>query len=424
MTVDEETRALVFSPDFQRLRYVRLCNINSLYLTGASEPKRFEHCLGVYHLADLWARSRRLAYRETRIIRAAALLHDMFTGPFGHSFQYVLEDNTFEQQFEHANPSTGIKSGFHQNTRAGAHFAGRPFVVPKLLGDIADEVYDAVRGDGPIGAIISGTLDLDNLDNVVRLAFHMGLCSDNDRTLPLRLAPMLEPRAGGLSAPTAAEPLIESWFDLRRRSYEFLLLDRGEFSAKAMLTLAVETAASAHLLGVDDWKLTDDALLDALETRSVGEHQLIGQIVKRLRLGDLFDCIDVWTTPETTAYSRLADAACKRELERQIEDECLASGGPRMKVCLHYILDQKKTCRSITFHDNDAGGVKTVGYNSDQLLVGAFAIGARAARLSITDRRLASSAARAVLARVGLATLKAAPEPLAVIEQTSDLLIA
>ena len=239
-------------------------------------------------------------------MRAAALLHDIQTGPFGHSFQYVMEDNPFEQRFEHANLSAAVSTRFLQLTEASAHFAGRRFIVHSLLGDIATEVFAAIEGTGHFGPIISGTLDLDNLDNVVRLAFHMGLCSEEDRALPKTLVGLLNVVDDGLAAPGKARALFERWFDLRRRLYEYLLLDRGEFAAKAMLTLAVEMAAEAQLLGPDDWRLTDDGLLEALHDRSVGEHQTVSQLVKRLRVGDLFDCIGVWQTPIIDGYVNLS----------------------------------------------------------------------------------------------------------------------
>jgi HD superfamily phosphohydrolase len=411
----------VFSPEFQRLRYVRLCNINSLYLTGASEPKRFEHCLGVYHLSNLWIKTRHISARQVFIVRAAALLHDLFTGPFGHSFQYVMEDNPFEQQFEHANLSVGIRNRYLQGTHAGAQFAGRPFSTDDLLGDTAEEVYSAIRGEGLFGPIISGTLDLDNLDNVVRLAFHMGLCSDRDRAIPLLLAPLLEPRDGYLGARTGAGPLIERWFDIRRRSYEYLLLDRGEFAAKAMLTFAIERAADARLLGPDDWRLTDENLLSQLEQRSIGDHQIIGNTVKRLRLGDLFDCIGVWRTEDITPYPRLSESEAKRELERQIEQEVASIGAQRSRICLHYILDKKKTCRSISYRNLDLGNDVTIGYNSCVLLVGAFVINARTTELTAQERERLSGIIKGVLGRAGLAGLSPAAEPLAPIDSSPTL---
>ena len=419
--MDDRCRTLAFSPEFQRLRYVRLCNINSLYLTGASEPKRFEHCIGTYHLADLWTRGRSLVPRDVDVVRASALLHDMLTGPFGHSFQYVMEDNPFQQRFEHANVASGVRGRFLQLARAGAQFAGRRFLVADTLGEIADDVFAAIMGDGRFGPIISGTLDLDNLDNVVRLAFHMGLCGEGDRRLPIELAPLLEPDRCGLAAPARAAPLFERWFQIRQLLYEYLLLDRGEFAAKAMLTLAVELAGENGMLGPDDWRHTDESLLDALQARSVGEHQIIGQIIKRLRIGDLFECIDVWRTPDTDRYDELSTSASKRVAEKTIEVELSRSGGPRVRVCLHYILDKRKTCRSITFRESETGNERKVGRDSSSLLVGAFVTNARATSLSSNEAARVSAAVRRGLEAAGLTIAGVAAEPLGEADQAEGL---
>ena len=48
---------LLHAPEIQRLRNIRMCNINSLLVTGASEISRFEHCLGVVRLAKEWSNS-------------------------------------------------------------------------------------------------------------------------------------------------------------------------------------------------------------------------------------------------------------------------------------------------------------------------------------------------------------------------------
>lgn len=412
IAINEAGRALVFSPEFQRLRYVRLCNINSLYLTGASEPKRFEHCIGVYHLADVWANSRSLSGRDAAVVKAAALLHDLMTGPFGHSFQYVLEDNPFEQKFEHANLASGIKSRFHQATRANLHYAGREFVVESLLGDLAGEVFDAIEGRGRFGPIISGTLDLDNLDNVVRLAFHMGLCDDADRALPLRLTPLIDATDGMLGAHAGAAPLLEQWFGIRRRLYELLLLDRGEFAAKAMLTLAVELAAEAKLLHVNDWLLTDDEMLYHLEEHSVGDSQRVGRIVKRLRVGDLFECAGVWRSSATELYAELSKAQAKRLLEQAIEVTLHQTGSSKPRICIHFILDHKKTCRALPYRDLERGEDRVVGYNSKSLLIGVFVTNDRATPLTQHERQRISDAVRNELGRGGLGRLEPVEEPL------------
>ncbi len=361
--------------------------------------------------------------RQADIVRAAALLHDIQTGPFGHSFQYVMEDNPFEQRFEHANLAGAVNSGFLQLVQAGAQFAGRGFEVAQLLRDIAPDVFAAIEGRGEFGPIISGTLDLDNLDNVVRLAFHMGLCDEEDRRIPRALVEYLTVVDNGLGAPPEARPLFERWFELRRRLYEYLLLDRGEFAAKAMLTLALELGAEVPLLGPDDWRLTDEQLLVELEKRSVGEHQAIGQIIKRLRVGDLFECIGVWQTSDTAGYTGLSEAAVKRDLEKDIEARLGAVGGPKIRVCLHYILDHRKTCRALSFRNQQTGVEELVGFDSKNLLVGAFVTNARMEKLSASDRQFVSKYIMEVLAGAALPGLESAPEPLGELPSGSALLV-
>ena len=73
----------------------RLLNIKQLSHTFLAYPSamhtRFEHSLGVMHLANKMAR--RLGLKDDRkveIIRLAALLHDIGHGPFSHLFEEVL----------------------------------------------------------------------------------------------------------------------------------------------------------------------------------------------------------------------------------------------------------------------------------------------------------------------------------------------
>lgn len=409
---DAGVQPLIFSSEFQRLRYVRLCNINSLYLTGASEPKRFEHCIGVYHLARLWSNRVGLSQSEARILCAAALLHDLQTGPFGHSFQYVLEDNAFGQQFEHANLSKGLQTQFHQRVQAGAAFTGRPFSTAQALGVDGQAVFAAIRGEGPFGPLISGTLDLDNLDNVVRLAFHTGLCSDDDRTLPERLTSKITLVDGRLAITRGAHQMVRQWLEIRRELYEYLLLDRGEFSAKAMLTLAIEMAVEAHILGPDSWLLTDDELLSELEETSVGEHQAIGQIVRRLRVGDLFEPIGVWSTCNVAPYEELSEATRKRAIESRIEQFASMTRGPKLRCCVHFIKDHKKTRRSVSFLDAETGASITVGEDSCELHVGVFIVNDRVAELTGSERLRYERAALRAFAEEGLDDLVASADPL------------
>src|SRR5437660_9147430 len=75
--------SFAFSPEVQRLRHVRLCNIDSLLIPGAANVSRFEHALGVLRLANEWLAVNRVTVDEANDLRAAALIHDAQSGPFG-----------------------------------------------------------------------------------------------------------------------------------------------------------------------------------------------------------------------------------------------------------------------------------------------------------------------------------------------------
>lgn len=78
---------------FQRLRRIRQLAMAYLVYPGANHT-RFDHSLGVYHLACLMT-EKLLPQREydekRRIIRLSALLHDIGHGPFSHISEDILD---------------------------------------------------------------------------------------------------------------------------------------------------------------------------------------------------------------------------------------------------------------------------------------------------------------------------------------------
>lgn len=92
ITVTPPEERILNSPTFQRLRRIRQLALATLVYPGALHT-RFDHSLGVLHLA------RRLGERllpdrkqedERRLVRLAALLHDLGHGPFSHVSESVL----------------------------------------------------------------------------------------------------------------------------------------------------------------------------------------------------------------------------------------------------------------------------------------------------------------------------------------------
>jgi HD superfamily phosphohydrolase len=158
ITLDPLAEALVDTPAVQRLRHIKQLSTVRLVYPSANHT-RLEHSLGVYHLA-----SRALAHlgidgERARYVRAAALLHDIGHGPYGHQTEDVIERRTGRHHDEIA--------FLLEETDVGA----------VLLGYDLDpaRVAALVRGEGELGQLVSGELDVDRMDYLVRDAHHTGV---------------------------------------------------------------------------------------------------------------------------------------------------------------------------------------------------------------------------------------------------------
>lgn len=369
----EYESGLISLPEVQRLRYVRMCNINSLLVTGASEISRFEHTLGVLRLAQEWCDHASVSASIKKDMLAAAVLHDMKTGPFGHSLQYVLEDNEIDDEdFKHDDISHN-KESYHQNLTARRGFKGRLFSSDDYLKANWDRVSDLISGKSKYGPIISGTMDIDNIDNVIRLAYHVGVAKSEDADLAISLARNMSVNEDGeLSYPVSSIPDIESWLRIRRDLYRLLLLDWAEFSAKAMLTRAVEIAIKNKRIEADSWIYTDLEFLYLLEEACIGEAQEASVLVKKIQLGDLFSPAALLKSPSVDRYKFLTEYANKKDFEKRLSVRLEEKYRKKIKPLLHVILDWGKTERKISFVSKDNGAKCAVGVDSKWLLIGIF----------------------------------------------------
>lgn len=363
---------VVPSPELQRLREIRLCNINSLCLTGGANINRYEHAIGTSYLAlkclEHWPTL--VPPEVERQIVLAALLHDVGSSAFGHSVQYVISRYGFEHEFvNHIFKAVDSTSEFsYQQASLEPIYFGMPKHLHEVIGpnDLA-RVAEIVSGTGEFGPLIAGTIDLDNIDNVFRLAYHIGVTRDTET--PLLLAESIWVDSGELTIRRSAQPLINRWYEVRRRLYEFLLLNPDEFSAKCMLEEALAQSAAE---GVNrfTWHDVDFELMEKLARSSAD----VGLIVARLMVGDLYGCLGIYATPDKDAHDRLAPGKDRVSLESALSSELRATGLSPLRNAMarvHTIKDVNKTERRITLK-TDAGAQMSVGENTSRVLIGVF----------------------------------------------------
>ena len=76
--------------EIQRLRSIRQLGLSNVVFPGANHT-RFEHSIGVYHLAGRMSEVMGLCPEESDTIRAAAMLHDVCHPPFSHTLECMME---------------------------------------------------------------------------------------------------------------------------------------------------------------------------------------------------------------------------------------------------------------------------------------------------------------------------------------------
>ncbi|MDQ1262096.1 MAG: uncharacterized protein QG575_1277 [Euryarchaeota archaeon] len=145
------------TPQMQRLRWIKQLGLASLVYPGANHT-RFEHSLGAYHLADLLANHLGLPEEDRMLVGAAALLHDVGHGPLSHATESALAPYLRK---DHESIIDILKKG---ELRA----------VLDKYGLKASDIQTAINGVG-LGQIVSGEIDVDRMDYLIRDAHYTGV---------------------------------------------------------------------------------------------------------------------------------------------------------------------------------------------------------------------------------------------------------
>jgi HD superfamily phosphohydrolase len=163
----EEEWLVINTPAFQRLRRVHQLALTMLVFPGATHT-RFEHSLGTRYVADrickrlldLSARGESATFDEAdaRIVRLAALLHDLGHGPFSH-----VSDPFLNRATDRGHEWIGAM--------AIEHLPEFRDVLDKDVAGTSRAIGDILlaRGSRTIGRdIVSGPTDADKVDYLLR----------------------------------------------------------------------------------------------------------------------------------------------------------------------------------------------------------------------------------------------------------------
>lgn len=154
---DEEVKILDTYP-VQRLRRITQLPFVYLVYPGARHT-RFDHSLGCFHLAGELADHLGLDEYEAKVLRIASLLHDVGHMPYSH----LLESLLLRSNLNHEDISIRVITYSAE--------------LRDAIGEVgvdARSVIDVLSGKSMLSPLVSGPLDVDRLDFLVRDAYFTG----------------------------------------------------------------------------------------------------------------------------------------------------------------------------------------------------------------------------------------------------------
>jgi HD superfamily phosphohydrolase len=219
--------------------------------------------MGVAFLATLVLRKNPELKDYHNLILAAALMHDWGLPCFSHLAEPLLKK------------ITGMD---------GESFLG--FVLEKygrakkVLRDFGVDYQDVVKvvtGDfGPLGEIINGSLDLDNLDNVLRYAIAASLPGRKPNVIKVAVSFRFIDGKWYLLEDCLED--VKKWQSLRRKVYSSIY-SNFNLSPVTMLYRAVYLAFQAGRIGTDFFLLNDDDAVSYLSCCEGGVSRLLDRLI-------------------------------------------------------------------------------------------------------------------------------------------------
>lgn len=285
-------------------------------------PSRYEHGMGAAHLAlCALLHSRQKLGRYELLFVLAAMLHDAGNTGLSH-----LNEHFLKQLFKMDGES------FLRVLLEGSDTAR---IIAKC-GYTLDEVVQFVTGKlRPYSVALHGSLDVDNLDNVLRYLYTAtgvrGYDAEHIASL-YRFDPVI---GWYMHDDGSALEQVRAWKDMRRAVYA-LIYEKAHLSAAAMVYQAVDLAVEHGEIGLDYFKLTDDGCLAYLYDCNPDSKYLVGQVLKHERFEQIFARISRERGSNLAKLCQAKDRFGEPDARKQVETMITERFGiPRRSFCCY-----------------------------------------------------------------------------------------
>lgn len=311
---EPEEKEVIDTEAVQRLRRIRQL-AGSEFVYPAGVHTRFEHSLGVMHLSGLMAESLiSKGYLEedaVKMVRIAALLHDVGHGPFSHIFEALLLKH-LKKTHEDVTVDVITQTALRDAVEAAGLNAKDVSLL--AVGRLQKKHREF------LSQIISSSVDCDKLDYILRDSYHTG--GEFASIDIFRLIHTVDLYEGNLAVDLVALPTLESFLVARVELFRSIYFHKASRAAQILLEKGLEKVnEEMDILKVtpQEYLSYDDYSMWGLMLQCKGSKPYI----ERLRVRDLpkVSYEKMFFVRDGVFSTILTKEGVRRQLEEEIADE-------------------------------------------------------------------------------------------------------
>lgn len=287
---------------FQRLRYVKQLGVSYFVFPGAAH-NRFEHCLGVGHLARLMAMHLKssqpqlgITDQHVRCVELAGLCHDLGHGPWSHLWDGVFIPTALpDKRWKHEDASEMMFDDLVETYR------------PEITPDEAIVVKALIAGDRTrcslgtekpflfeIVANARNGLDVDKFDYIARDCHAVGDRGNLSISRLISSARVIDNKiCYDIKDANQIYELYYTRFSLHKRVYNHKTIKAIEYMVMDALLAAEPHLKLANLVDKPDrYVFLTDNLLNKIQESTEKELEPARAIIERIHTRDLYRLVD------------------------------------------------------------------------------------------------------------------------------------
>ena len=258
--LDDLESSLVDTEPYQRLRWIKQLGSANLVYPGANHT-RLEHSIGVSHLAKQMAIQSEVPDDEIHLVSIAGLLHDLGHSPYSHLADELPFGKDHVEVTQDIVNDSQISDIFHKQ------------------GIETNEICDLIKGNHKYGSLISGDIDGDRLDYLIRDSHYTGVKTGVDTG---RLITKMSFSNNELVIGESSLPVVETFLTSRSIMFPTVYFHPFSRGAELMLARATKSAINGSHFSYDEFiSYTDHKFLSELNLAGGLSKKLVNNFEKR-----------------------------------------------------------------------------------------------------------------------------------------------